>query len=100
MIDEMGSQMATQMAAKLDIEIRRALDAFWAEPWSLEDVKRRCQIVGRFEDLLQILYVDGIPVLEIHPLQTETVKTETGWVLRASQNFRCLHSPTTGSNNG
>ncbi len=89
--DEINSTLAKQMAAKLDGEIEGALNGFWPA-WSRDDVKRRCHLVSRAGSPIQTLYADGIPILEIHPIQIETVKTETGWTLQATQNYRRLHS--------
>lgn len=85
--DEINSALSKQLAAKLDCEIEGALNGFWPV-WSMDDVKRRCQIIGRVGDPIQTLYADGVPILEIHPVQVETVKTGTGWTLRATQNYR------------
>ena len=88
--DEIHTALATQMAAKLDAEIKDSIDGFWGPSWSLDDFKRRCQFVGRVDDPVQTLYTDGVPILEIHPAQVERVRIGMGWELRATQNFRRL----------
>lgn len=56
------------LAAKTDSEIKGALDDFWGV-WSLEDIKRRCQLVRVAGSPVETLYADGVPILEIHPLE-------------------------------
>jgi hypothetical protein len=88
--DEIKAMLVKKAAAKLDSEIEGALSAVWSV-WSMEDVERRCCIMGRPGSPIQTLYADGVPILEIHPVQVETVRTGVGWELRATQNFRRLH---------
>jgi hypothetical protein len=87
--DEINSAMAGKMAAQLDTTIKSALDRHWGV-WSTEDLKRRCTLVSRPGSEVQTLYADGKPILEIHPIQLETVRTDTGWTLKATQNYRTL----------
>ena len=87
--DEITANMATQMAVKLDGTIKAALDRHWGV-WSTDDLKRRCTLVRIAGSPIETLCVDGKPILEIHPLEVETVRTEHGWTLRATQNYRNL----------
>jgi hypothetical protein len=91
--EEIQSAVSGSMAAKLDSTIKSALDAHWGV-WSTDDLKRRCKLVTFSGSPIQTLYADDVPILEIHPIQVETVKTETGWSLRATQNYRCLAART------
>lgn len=87
--DEINSALAGKMAAQLDTTIKGALDTHWGV-WSTDDLKKRCKLVSRLGSEVQTLYADGRPILEIHPIQVETVRTDTGWTLRATQNYRTL----------
>ena len=87
--DEIMSEMASSMASKLDSTIKGALDRHWGV-WSTDDLKRRCQLVSVHGSPIQTLYADGKPILEIHPIEVDTVKTETGWTLQATQKYRNL----------
>lgn len=86
--DEINSAMAGKMAAQLDTTIKGALDKHWGV-WSTDDLKR-LTLVSYPGREVQTLCVDGKPILEIHPIQVETVRTDIGWVLRATQNYRTL----------
>lgn len=87
--DEINSALAGKLAAQLDTTIKDALDKHWGV-WSSDDLKRRCTLVSYTGSEVQTLCADGTPILEIHPIQVETVRTDMGWVLRATQNYRTL----------
>ncbi len=87
--DEINSALSGKMATKLDTIIKSALDRYWGV-WSTDDLKRRCTIVSRPGSEVQTLCADGIPILEIYPIKVEIVQTDTGWELRATQNYRQL----------
>ena len=78
-----------EMVSKKEDAIKAALDSFW-QVWSLEDIKRRCRFARAAGSPVETLYADGVPLLEFHPLETETVPTETGWTIRVTQKFRDL----------
>lgn len=94
--DEINAALIKRMAASLDSEIEGALSTVWSV-WSRDDVERRCCIIGRPGSPIQTLYADGVPILEIHPVEVETVQVGTGWELRATQNFRRLHATAPNS---
>lgn len=87
--DQINTSMARSMSSNLDTTIKGALDAHWGV-WSSDDLKRRCKLVTVAGSPVQTLYADDIPILEIYPLEVETVRTDTGWSLRATQNYRRL----------
>lgn len=70
-------QTAKALTAKLEEEIRLALDRFWPQGWTKEDVAQRCCIVRRFGDPIETFTADGVALLEIHPIRTETEVTPT-----------------------
>jgi hypothetical protein len=79
-----------EMVAKKEGEIKAALDEFWPA-WTLEDIKRRCQLVRVWNSPVETLVMDGVPLLEIHPLEfTEPVLEGDRYVSRVTQNYRRL----------
>lgn len=90
MIKDISDNLGAALAKRKEDEFREVIDAFLAPGWSMEDVKRRCQIVRYANKLVETLCIDGKPVLEIHPLEFEQAKTETGWTIRATQKYRKL----------
>lgn len=80
------------MVAKKEGEIKGALDDLWGV-WSLEDIKQRCQLVRLVGSPVETLVVDGVPALEIHPLQfAEPMLDGDRYVVRVTQVFRRLRS--------
>lgn len=78
------------MVSKKEGEIKSALDEFWAA-WTMEDIKRRCQLVRVAGSPVETLYADGVPILEIHPMEfAEPVLEGDRYVQRVTQNFRRL----------
>lgn len=68
------------------------LDDFW-QIWTLEDVKRRCQFVRVAGSPVETLVVDGVPLLEIHPLEfSEPERKGDSYVVTVTQNVRRLPS--------
>jgi hypothetical protein len=64
------------IVAKKDGEIKGALDDF-CPGWTLVDVERRCQIIRVWNSPVETLYMDGVPILEIHRWSSPN------WCLRA-----------------
>lgn len=78
------------MMAKHDGEIKDALDDF-CPGWALVDIKRRCHLIRIGSSPVETLYMDGMPILEIHPPQFGAPVMEDGRnVVRITQNFRRL----------
>lgn len=87
---EMIDNAALEMVRKKEEEFRQVLDAAFPTGWTLDDVKRRCKLMRYSWSPVETLYVDGNPVLEIHPLEFEQIRTESGWTMKVTQNYRRL----------
>lgn len=94
-IDRMVGDAAAAMARKKEDEFRDVLDAAFPTGWTHDMIRRRCSLVRYVGSPVETLCVDGKPVLEIHPLQFEQVQTETGWVMKVTQNYRRIPSART-----
>lgn len=89
-LSEIIAPAANSMVRQLDDTIKVVLDSCWPPGWTLEDVKRRCSLVRRSSSEVQTFCVDGVPVLELHPVEFEQFPTETGWTMRLTQKYRDL----------
>ena len=78
------------MARKLDSTIEGVLNEIWPNGWTLDDVKRRCKMVRVEGSQVETFYVDDVPALELWPIETEMVPTETGWTYKVTRNYREL----------
>jgi hypothetical protein len=81
---------AGTMARKLDAAIADALNRFLPDGWTMDDVKRRCVRVKGPNSDVETLCMDGVPLLEIHPIEMERVPNETGFSVRFTQKYRDL----------
>jgi hypothetical protein len=81
---------AGTMARKLDAAIADALNRFLPDGWTMDDVKRRCVRVKGPNSDVETLCMDGVPLLEIHPIEMEKVPNETGFSVRFTQKYRDL----------
>lgn len=80
----------TAVVAKKDGEIKAVLDEF-SPGWTLVDIKQRCQLVRVHGSPVETLYMDGVPLLEIHPPEFhEPVLEGDRYIVRITQNFRRL----------
>lgn len=86
-MEKMIYEAAGSMYRKMDDEVRSALNAFWPV-WTLDDVKRRCQIVRVAGQPLEILCADGIPLLEIYPVETSMELKGDRYVMTMTRRFR------------
>lgn len=67
-----------------------ALIEFWGV-CSLEQIKQRCQLVRLAGSPVETLVADGVPLLEIHPVEfTEPRLEGDKYVSHATQKFRRL----------
>lgn len=80
----------TAMVAKKDSEFKGALDDF-CPGWTLVDIKQRCRIERVWNSPVETLVMDGVPILEIHPMEfAEPVLEGDRYIVRINQNFRRL----------
>lgn len=87
-IDNVTDNLGAALAKRKEDEFRAVINEALPLGWTLEEVKRRCRLVRHHGDPVETLCVDGKPALEIHPVEFETVQTETGWTLKATQKYR------------
>lgn len=91
--EKMIAEVSGHMVGKMEDEIRSALNQFWPV-WTLEDVKRRCRIVRIAGSPVETLCADGIPLLEMHPVESTMERTADSYIIRYSRKFRRLsHQP-------
>jgi len=86
-IDSAALSLTTQM----DGEIRTALNAFWPE-WTIYDVRRRCQIVRVLPSPIETVCADGVPLLEMYPIESHTEQKGDRYVITYTRKFRRLRS--------
>jgi hypothetical protein len=88
--EEIQKNAVSAMAKKLDDTLKGVFDSCWPEGWTMDDVKRRCTRTRVHGSPVEIFYIDGVPKLELHPVELETVRTDMGWTMRLTQNYRLL----------
>lgn len=87
MMHRMIDQASGCMVTKMDDEIRSALNHFWPV-WSADDVKRRCQLVRVAGSPIETLCADGVPLIEIGPVQIHTELSRDTYVVRLTRTIR------------
>lgn len=75
-----------KVALQLETEIRCCIQ----EDWSVEEIKRRCRWTKSADSLVEILYVDNKPVLEVHPIETNPELQEDKVLITVTQKIRRL----------
>lgn len=65
---------------------------FWPDwDWKFSDARKRCWINVNPVTKIETLYADGVPVLEMHPLEfSEPELVGDKYIQRITQNFRRL----------
>jgi hypothetical protein len=58
--------------------------------WTLERLKGRLQLVRHAGSPVEILTLDGYPLLEIWPVEWDLVREGESWKYRGTQKFRRL----------
>ena len=91
-ISNISDNLSAALVKRKEDEFRSVINEALPPGWTLEDVKRRCSLVTYHGSPIEMLCVDGKPVLELHPVEFETVQTETGWTMRVTQKYRKLTS--------
>lgn len=91
MIDQIVKNTAQQMANKADHEIRQALDAALGDTWTIGDVQSRCVIQHKVHSGLEVLTLDGVPILEMYPLEFgPMINDGEKWTQTVTRRFRRL----------
>lgn len=91
-ISDVTDNLGAALTKRKEDEFRAIINETLPPGWTLEDVRRRCQLIRLINDPIETLCVDGKPVLEIHPLEFKNVETETGWTMLVTQKYRKLTS--------
>lgn len=89
-ISSVTDNLGAALTKRKEDEFRAVLNEVLPPGWTLEEVKRRCQLVRYHDNPVETLCLDGKPILELHPIEFEQVETETGWTLKATQKYRKL----------
>lgn len=61
-----------------------------APGWLPSDIFRRCCWVRPHDSQIETLTLDGVPIFELHPLETELLRTDDGYKLVATWKYRNL----------
>lgn len=77
------------MVQQKEDSIRKVLDNLMPQ-WTLFDVARRCTFVRYPDSPNEFLLLDGKPIMEFFPLETETTQEGDSYVMRVTQNVRRL----------
>lgn len=89
MMREFTDSVASSVMAEKENFLRVLLDRV-APGWTLQSVPARCRWL-RFEGSpIEVLEVDGVPVLEMYPIETETVRGKDSYTLKVSWKYREL----------
>ena len=91
MFRKLVDNVAGAMVAKKEGELRDVLNAAFPTGWTMDDVRGRCRLIRYTGSLIEMLFIDGIPALEIHPLEFTQEQTDTGWTMRVTQKYRRLN---------
>lgn len=83
----LSHDIAMKMAKQQDSLIKSVIDDVLGERAGyIETHRLHIEIRGQVNTVL----LDGKPILELYPVQFETVKTEFSWNMLATQNYRRL----------
>ena len=66
-IEGLTSAASKAMMGKMEDEIRSAINSKIGYVWDLDEVRRRCRLVRYSHSSVEVLLIDGEPVLEIYP---------------------------------
>jgi len=93
-IQELIDSAAKDLAAKLNNEIRSALNAEFPdwEDWPVAEFKQRCSVVRYEGNPVETFCCDGKALLEIHPIESSQERTDISYVIRYARNFRRLRT--------
>lgn len=64
---------AKALGDQLEDQIRLALNHYWPNGWTLDDVRRYCQRVKIDGEEAETFYIDGKPMLLIYPMKSEVI---------------------------
>lgn len=67
--------------------------------WTLFDIARRCTFVRIADNPNEFLYLDGKPIMEFFPLESEMALDGDEYVMRVTRKFRRLNNQP-GANDG
>lgn len=88
MFNDMIADGMAKMAQQKEDAIRLVLDEQLGTLWSLTEIAKRCTFVRRAGDPLEYPYLDGKPIMEFHPLESEMVRQDDSYVMRVTQKYR------------
>lgn len=91
-ITELIDGAARTLAGQMDAEIRAVLNEF-CPTWTMIDVKNRCQMIRYDGSPVETLCMDGVPLLEMHPIESIQERTHDRYIIRYTRNFRRLRAP-------
>lgn len=77
------------MVQQKEDSIRQVLDDL-VPRWTLFDIARRCTFVHYAGNPNEFLLLDGKPIMEFFPLETEMTQEGDSYVMRVTQNCRRL----------
>lgn len=87
MIEKLIAASMASLAQQKESGICAALDKVMPR-WTLIDISRRCSFVRYAGDPNEYLLLDGKPIMEFFPLESETVLGGDRYVMRMTQKCR------------
>jgi hypothetical protein len=91
-IQEFIDPAIKELMSRQETAFKSALDEL-IPGWTLDDVRSRCYRVSYLSDKIEYIYVDGDPVLAIHPIETSHFQQPDGnYTLRVTQNLERLYT--------
>jgi hypothetical protein len=81
------NQLAEQMAARTEQQLRAIMEQYTIPLCDLASRVRRVRVLGQ---PVETLYVDNVPVLELHDVEFTTRQTADSFIIGASQKYRWL----------
>jgi hypothetical protein len=83
---------ANHLAQQYDAILREAITAFIGPDWNLDQLQGRIQSVSRDGDPRETICLDGRPILELYPVETENKNDGVKSFMVFSRRYRMLVS--------
>ncbi len=84
--------LAARHASSLEAEYQAAIDAAGGTGWSRDEIRQRCRLIRLAGSPVETLHIDGVPMLEIHPTQSELIEGSEAYTLKVTMNVRRLYA--------
>lgn len=88
--NDLTKTSVSALVKKLDRTLSGLLDEL-SPGWTFEALRHRVRRTGRIgNNEPEIITLDGVPIVRIHPMECTTVEEDGRWVMRITQKFERL----------